>query len=654
MMEQTLPDAACNGSHEIETCHRRSAIMVRAVPAWLCVGGLAVLALGCGQEGGSGSLSPSATTTPADAASESSYSPPPPSEATTQSPPPVSQGRGPGQAGDRFDYVVENDFLAVRDAPFSTFSIDVDTASYAKARQYLMQHGALPPPDSVRIEEFLNYFDYGYAPPTDGHPLAVHVETAACPWRREHRLVRIGIKGRELHEDRPAANLVFLVDVSGSMDAPNRLTLVKQGLQMLAERLDERDRVAIVVYAGAAGLVLPSTSAADRDAIRASIDRLHAGGSTNGGEGIALAYGTALDNFRSGGVNRVILCTDGDFNVGVTSTGDLVRLAERHAQAGIFLTVLGFGIGNHNDALLEQISNKANGNYAFIDSAAEAQKALVRRLCGTLVTIARDVKIQVEFNPTCVTAYRLVGYENRRLADRDFNDDTKDAGEIGAGHTVTALYEVIPPGASDRAVAPLLDELKYQSPAASKQATTGDELLTVKLRYQLPAGGRSTKLAVAVRDPGHRFEQASGDFRFAAAVACFGMTLRGSRYGGGVGYAEILRIAAAELGSDESGSRAEFVDMVKQAARLSGQDVAGWETSQPAATPWAPMPGWPAVSLPIPAGPSGAASLLALGCGLVLGLGLASVATGIGLAVLLRTTGPSAALGGGAKSAGKG
>ncbi len=626
--------------------------MVCAVLAWMCVGGLAALAAGCGQEGGSGGLSPSATTTPVDVASEPTCSALPPSEATPQIPPPISQGRGPGQAGDRFDYVAENDFLAVRDAPFSTFSIDVDTASYAKARQYLMQHGALPPPDAVRIEEFLNYFDYGYAPPTDGHPFAVHVETAACPWRNGHRLVRIGIKGRELHEDRPAANLVFLVDVSGSMDAPNRLPLVKQGLEMLTERLEERDRVAIVVYAGAAGLVLPSTSAADRQAIRAAINRLHAGGSTNGGEGVALAYRVALDNFRSGGVNRVILCTDGDFNVGVTSTSDLVRLAERQAQAGVFLTVLGFGIGNHNDALLEQISNKANGNYAFIDTAAEAQKVLVRKLSGTLVTIAKDVKIQVEFNPARVAAYRLVGYENRRLADRDFNDDTQDAGEIGAGHTVTALYEVVPPGAADGAAPPLLDELKYQSPAAPQEATADDELLTVKLRYKLPAGGQSTKLAVAVKDPGHGFEQASGDFRFAAAVACFGMHLRGSRYGGEVGYAEILQIAAAALGNDESGHRAEFVDMVKQAARLSGQDVAEWHDSRPAATPWAPTRGWPAVTRPIPSGASRAAQLLALGCGLFLGMGLASVATGICLALLLRTTGPASAAGGGAKWAG--
>jgi len=626
--------------------------MVRAVLAWAWMGGLTILAAGCGQEAGSDGLSSSATSTPAEVASEPAFSALPPSEATPQIPPAVSQGRGPGQAGDRFDYVAESDFLAVRDAPYSTFSIDVDTASYTKARQYLMQHGALPPPDAVRIEEFLNYFDYGYAPPTDGQPFAVHVETAGCPWRNDHRLVRIGIKGRELHEDRPPANLVFLVDVSGSMDAPNRLPLVKQGLEMLSERLEERDRVAIVVYAGAAGLVLPPTSAADRQAIRAALHRLHAGGSTNGGEGIALAYRTALDNFRPGGVNRVILCTDGDFNVGTTSTGDLVRFAQQQAQASVFLTVLGFGIGNHNAALLEEISNRANGNYAFIDSVTEARKVLVQKLSGTLVTIAKDVKIQVEFNPARVAAYRLIGYENRRLADRDFNDDTKDAGEVGAGHTVTALYEVVPPGGTGGAGPPLLDEFKYQSAAAPKAADAGDELLTVKLRCQLPEGGPSEKLAAAVKDSGHRFEQASGDFRFAAAVACFGMRLRGSRYSGAVDYAALGRIAAAALGNDESGYRREFMEMVRQAARLSGQDGAGIPDVQPAGTAWAPPRVWQAIGPADMSGASRAARWLMLACGLVLGIALASLATGICLALLLRTS--TSALGTQAKPAGKG
>ncbi len=563
--------------------------MVCAVLVGPCVAGLALLAAGCGQESVSRSLSPSAATAPLAESSESIPSSLPHSNRMPQVPSSVAQGLGPGQAGDRFDYVAESEFLAARDNPLSTFSIDVDTASYTKVRQYLLQQGALPPPDAVRIEEFLNYFDYSYTPPTDGHPFAVHVETAACPWQSEHRLVRIGIKGRELHGDRQAANLVFLVDVSGSMDSPQRLPLVKQGLQMLAERLEERDRVAIVVYAGAAGLVLPSTSAEDRGVIQAALNRLHAGGSTNGGDGIELAYRIALDNFQAGGVNRVILCTDGDFNVGVTSTGELVRLAERHAQAGVYLTVLGFGIGNHNDALLEQISNKANGNYAFIDSAAEAWKVLVQQLSGTLVTIAKDVKIQVEFNPARAAAYRLIGYENRRLAERDFNDDAKDAGEIGAGHTVTALYEVVPPGAATKAGWPLIDKLKYRSPLAAEaadEAAESDELLTVKLRYKPPQGDQSIGLAVAVKDQGHRFEQASGDFRFAAAVACFGMRLRGSRYAGAANYADILRIAAAAVGHDELGYREEFLQIVEQAARLSGQEVAGWQAFRPAERGW--------------------------------------------------------------------
>lgn len=612
--------------------------MVRAVLAWVCVGGLMVYAAGCAREGGSDGLPANATTAPAETAYEPSYGPLPPAEATPPIPPPISQGRGPGQAGDRFDYVAENGFLAVRDAPLSTFSIDVDTASYTKVRQYLLEHGALPPPDAVRIEEFVNYFDYGYPPPTDGRPFAVHVETAACPWQNGHRLVRIGIKGRELHEDRPAANLVFLVDVSGSMDAPNRLPLVKQGLEMLTAHLDERDRVAIAVYAGAAGLVLPSTSVAEREVIRAAIHRLHAGGSTNGGEGIALAYRTALDNFHPGGVNRVILCTDGDFNVGVTSTGDLVRFARQQAQAGVFLTVLGFGIGNHNDALLEQVSNQANGNYAFVDSAAEVRKVLVHRLSGTLVTIAKDVKIQVEFNPARVGGYRLIGYENRRLADRDFNDDTKDAGEIGAGHTVTALYELVPPDAADLMAAPRVDALRYQSAAAApNEAVAGSELLTVKLRYQLPEGGPSEKLAVAVKDSERDFEHTSGDFRFAAAVACFGMRLRGSRYSGEIDYAALGRIASAALGSDESGHRAQFVEMVKQAARLSGQDATGISLVQPIGTAWAPAAVWRAARPAVMSGPNRVAPWLTLACGLILGMGLASVAMGICLALLLRT-----------------
>jgi len=525
------------------------------------------LPLGCSTGEPGASVSPSASTEVYD------YSAP--SEAATDAEmPPAGLGTGPGQGGDRFDHIVENSFLAVTDKPRSTFSIDVDTASYSKTRVYLMQHQTLPPPDAVRIEELVNYFHYDYSQPTGEHPFAVHVETAACPWQAKRRLVRIGIKGRELQETRPASNLVFLMDVSGSMNAPNKLPLVKRGLRMLVNRLGENDHVAIAVYAGAAGLVLPPTSAAERNKILTALDRLHAGGSTNGGEGIELAYGVALENYITGGTNRVILCTDGDFNVGRTSTGDLVSLAERHAKAGVFLSVLGFGIGNHNDAMLEQISNKANGNYAFIDTHLEANKVLVEQSSGTLVTIAKDVKIQVEFNPTCVAAYRLIGYENRKLADRDFNDDTKDAGEIGAGHTVTALYEVRLVGHEAEDPLPSgVDPLKYQKPSqVSDEAQTG-ELLTVNLRYKQPDADESTKLAVAVTDDNSEFDQASGDFRFAAAVASFGMLLRGSQHRGESDYSNVLTVADSARGNDRHGYRAEFIEMVKRAALLSGNEI---------------------------------------------------------------------------------
>lgn len=354
------------------------------------------------------------------------------------------QGFVPSTGGDKYAMVEESGFVAVADAPLSTFSIDVDTASYAKTRAWLLEHHALPPPDAVRIEELINYFDYSYAGPTDGSPFGVQIEITQCPWQMDHRLVRVGIQGKQIDRQRVCSNLVFLIDVSGSMNQPNRLPLVQRGLSMLVRQLGENDRVAIVVYAGAAGLVLPSTNGTEQGTILAAIQRLQAGGSTNGGQGIQLAYQIARQQFIEGGVNRVLLCTDGDFNVGTTNTGDLVRLAQENAKTGVFLSVLGFGFGNHNDAMLEQLSDKANGNYAFIDTDREAYKVLVEQMQGTLVTIAKDVKLQVEFNPAQVAAYRLIGYENRRLADRDFNDDRKDAGEIGAGHSVTALYEIVP------------------------------------------------------------------------------------------------------------------------------------------------------------------------------------------------------------------
>lgn len=498
-----------------------------------------------------------------------------PSDPSTQ----PQLGEGPGKAGDRYAMIEEAPFLKVATNPLSTFSIDVDTASYSKTRAYLLEHRMLPPPDAVRIEELVNYFDYHYAGPTDEHPFAVHLEEAECPWKTKHRLVRIGLQAKRIDDQPHRANLVFLIDVSGSMDAPNKLPLVKRGLQMLVKQLGENDRIAIVVYAGSAGVVLPSTSGENHGAIHAALDRLQAGGSTNGGQGIQLAYRLAEENKIEGGVNRVILCTDGDFNVGMTGTGDLVQFASERAKRGIQLTVLGFGMGNHNDAMLEALADKANGNYGFIDTEKEARKLLVEQMSGTLVTVAQDVKIQVEFNPAQVAGYRLIGYENRRLADRDFNDDTKDAGEIGAGHSVTALYEIIPATIADE-LAGEVDPLKYQ--ATEKKAGDGageaasdvsSELLTVKLRYQPPGGGQSTLMQVPLPSSTRRFGEASSDFQFATSVAAFGMLLRGSQHRGDATYDGVLEIASATVGDDQYGYRGEFLELVQAAKGFNDQRV---------------------------------------------------------------------------------
>ncbi|MHC4177513.1 MAG: vWA domain-containing protein [Planctomycetota bacterium] len=478
-------------------------------------------------------------------------------------------GKGPGRAGDRYGQLVENAFRAVKDHPLSTFSIDVDTASYANVRRFLLDQGRLPPPDAVRIEELINYFRYDYAGPEGDVPFAAHIAAAACPWKPGHRLVRIGLKGREFpSEQRPESNLVFLLDVSGSMRSPDKLPLLKRGMKLLAEQMRENDRVAIVVYASSEGLVLPSTSGERREEILAALDRLEAGGSTNGGAGIELAYRIAQENLIPGGVNRVLLCTDGDFNVGTTSTGALVRMVEERARSGVFLSVLGFGRGNLNDAMMETISNKGNGNYAYIDSISEARKVLVEQMGGTLITIAKDVKIQVEFNPARVAAYRLIGYENRILAAEDFGDDRKDAGEIGAGHTVTALYEVVPAGT--QIDVPIVDPLKYQSPAQPKDdAQISDELLTLKLRYKEPDAATSKLLQLPLVDEGRPFGQASTEFQFAAAVASFGMLLRDSEHKGTATYDAVLEIATAAKGPDVHGYRAEFLEMVRQAKTLT-------------------------------------------------------------------------------------
>lgn len=471
-------------------------------------------------------------------------------------------------AGESYAKIDENPFLEAARAPLSTFSIDVDTASYSNTRRFL-NDGQLPPRDAVRIEELVNYFTYDYPQPDGQTPFSVTTEVAECPWNTQHKLVHIGLQGKKVaQENLPPANLVFLIDVSGSMDEPDKLPLVKSSLRTLASQLTARDRVAVVVYAGASGLVLPSTPGDQRGEIVSAVERLQAGGSTNGGSGIRLAYRVAEENFIKGGTNRVVLATDGDFNVGLTSDAELVKLIEEKRSGGVFLSVLGFGTGNLNDSMMEKLADKGNGNYAYIDTESEARKALGEQVAGTLATIAKDVKIQVEFNPRLVAGYRLIGYENRLLADKDFNDDTKDAGEIGAGHTVTALYEVVPAG--QKLENPGVDELKYSRPAEVAQGASTNELLTVKLRYKEPEGDVSRPLNVGVPDRQASYSNASDNFKFSAAVAEFGLLLRGSRYKAQSSYVNAAELARASAGSDLSGRRAEFVNLVESARSLSG------------------------------------------------------------------------------------
>jgi Ca-activated chloride channel family protein len=462
----------------------------------------------------------------------------------------------------------ENPFEPATQKPLSTFSIDVDTASYSNVRRFLSAR-QMPPRDAVKIEELINYFSYEYPAPTGEHPFAVHTEVSVAPWNQAHRLVKIGLQGKKIAMDKlPPSNLVFLLDVSGSMNSPDKLPLLKAAFKLLVQNLRPQDRVAIVVYAGAAGLVLPSTPGTDKDTILAAIERLEAGGSTAGGAGILLAYEVARQSYLRGGNNRVILASDGDFNVGVSSDGELVQLIEEKRKEGVFLTVLGFGTGNYQDGKMEKLADRGNGNHAYIDSIIEAKKVLVSEMGGTLFTIAKDVKLQVEFNPTRVKAYRLIGYENRMLQAQDFNDDKKDAGELGAGHTVTALYEIIPAG-SDEAV-PGIDPLKYQQTQVTAAAGS-DELMTVKLRYKLPDGDKSTLLSHAIRDASTPLAQTSADFRFATAVAEFGMLLRNSPHKGKGSYEAVLQRAEGALGADREGYRKEFLLMVGQTRLMARQ-----------------------------------------------------------------------------------
>ncbi|MDR3633896.1 MAG: von Willebrand factor type A domain-containing protein [Isosphaeraceae bacterium] len=465
-----------------------------------------------------------------------------------------------------FAPITENAFITVSQEPLSTFSIDVDTASYAQVRRFLNMN-TLPPPDAVRIEELVNYFPYDDPPPSGDDPFSVHLEVAGCPWNAEHRLARIGLKGRPIANDkRPPSNLVFLLDVSGSMDQPNKLPLVKSGLQMMVEHLGENDRVAIVVYAGASGLVLPSTPCFRKAEILSALEQLQAGGSTNGGAGIQLAYDLAKANFIKQGTNRVILATDGDFNVGVTSQDELVKLIESKAKSGVFLSVLGFGMGNIKDSTLEKLADKGNGNHAYIDSMREAEKVLVQEMGSTLVTIAKDVKIQVEFNPAKVGAYRLIGYENRLMPNQDFRDDNKDAGEIGAGHHVTALYELVAPsGDRDAKVGP--ERLAFQE----KKLVPSTDALRVMLRFKKPDGDTAREIARGVEDKGLKYVDASPDFKLASAVAGFGMLLRDSRFKGTLTYGGVIELVSPLVANDRSGYRQEFVELVRTAQRLSNR-----------------------------------------------------------------------------------
>jgi Ca-activated chloride channel family protein len=444
----------------------------------------------------------------------------------------------------------------------------VDAASYSNVRRFI-NASQLPPRDAVRIEELINYFSYDYPQPANQDPFSVNTEVGLCPWNENHYLVHIGLQGKVIPtENLPASNLVFLIDVSGSMNAPNKLPLLKSAFKLLVEKLRPQDKVSIVVYAGAAGLTLSPTSGDQKSNITASLENLQAGGSTAGGQGIMLAYKTARDHFIKGGNNRVILATDGDFNVGVSSNAGMEELIEKERESGVFLTVLGFGMGNYKDSKMEILADKGNGNYAYIDNILEAKKVFIHEFGGTLFTIAKDVKIQVEFNPAIVQSYRLIGYENRKLRDEEFNDDRKDAGELGSGHTVTALYEIIPVGVENKYQNPI-DPLKYQEQKVENMGHFKDEMMTVKLRYKLPDEDQSKLAMTIIKDKPRNIGATSDNFRFSMAVAAYGMLLRDSEFKGDVTYDQVLDWARNSKGKDMEGYRAEFIRMVESTQLLS-------------------------------------------------------------------------------------
>ena len=479
----------------------------------------------------------------------------------------VSGGLFPDFQTEEYGVIHESGFVGVESTPLSTFSIDVDTASYANVRRFL-HDGMLPPSDAVRIEELINYFEYDYPDPDPGEPVSIVTEMAECPWMPSRQLVHIGLRSKAVATaDLPPNNLVFLLDVSGSMAGARKLRLLKKGLALLIEELRPQDRVSIVVYAGAAGTVLPPTAGSDKLRILDRLSRLEAGGATAGGEGIRRAYELAREHFIENGNNRVILATDGDFNVGVSSDGELVSMIEQERDAGIFLTVLGFGTGNLQDAKMEQLADHGNGHYAYIDTLLEARRVLVEQMGATLLTVAKDVKLQVEFNPAQVKGYRLVGYENRRLRDEAFNDDEADAGDMGAGHSVTALYEIIPAG-SDQPV-PGVDPLRYQQ-IAPRPEVGADEVVTIKVRYKRPEESESRLLVRTLTKPSAGEDGLSEAFRFASAVAEFGLLLRDSPYKGDALYERAYERAREALGDDEDGRRSELLSLIRTAENPVG------------------------------------------------------------------------------------
>ena len=467
---------------------------------------------------------------------------------------------------EEYNVINENEYKSVAENPLSTFSIDVDTASYANLRRYL-NGSELPPKDAVRIEEMINYFDYDYPQPKDEHPFSITTEMSKAPWNSENRLIHIGIQGKSLdYENLKPCNLVFLIDSSGSMSDQNKLPLLKQSLKLLLGELNKRDRIAIVTYAGSAGLVLQSTPASKKDTILAAFDTINSGGSTAGGEGIELAYKIAKQNLIKDGNNRVILCTDGDFNVGASSTSDMVHMIEEKRKDDIYITICGFGMGNYKDGRMEQISDAGNGNYFYIDSIKEAEKVFIKQMRANMFTIAKDVKIQIEFNPLKVKAYRLVGYENRMLAREDFDNDKKDAGELGAGHTVTALYEIVPAGSGQKINTS--GKLKYQETKITSEAAAGNEIMTLKMRYK-PIKEDDSKLIVkTVLDTNTDLKQTSDNFRFSAAVAGFGMIIRDSKFKNSLTAADVIKLAKGSKGKDDEGYRSEFITLVEKYALL--------------------------------------------------------------------------------------